>query len=114
MINIKRYLSYLAAFFLGVAAVFAWQHLPVLRTRLNGSHELGVVVPALAETTYTFQRSRGFDALLTTAEGQRLEFPRAWLPGDARPGARYRVTTEIRPSKEASRFAATLVPEDGP
>lgn len=109
----KRW-RYLAAFVLGIAAVLVWQRLPDVNARLNGRAELGVVVPAIAETTYTFRRSRGFDAVLTAAEGQRLEYPRAWLPGDAQLGARNRVTTEIIPAQQESRFAVTLLPEANP
>lgn len=106
----KRWLGYAVAFALGVAAVFAWQSLPGWRARLSGELRLGVVVPAVTETTYTFQRSRGLEGVLTNPEGRRLEFPRMWLPGDARPGTRYRVTTQIDPADQESRFAVTIVP----
>lgn len=110
----KRWLGYATAFALGVAALFTWQTLPFLSARLGGKPALGVVVPAVTDTTYTFQRSRGFDALLVSPEGKRLEFPRMWLPGDAQPGARYRVTTEISPSDVESRFAVMIKPGEGP
>lgn len=112
--GVKHWLGYGAAFVLGAAAVFAWQTLPVLSARLGGEPALGVVVPAVTETTYTFDRLRGFDALLTSSEGKRLEFPRMWLPGDARPGARFRVTTDVSPSDLESRFAVMIVPDVAP
>lgn len=111
---IKRWLGYAVAFVLGMAAVFAWQVLPTVSARIGGEPALGVVVPAVTETTYTFQRSRGFDALLVSSEGKRIEFPHMWLPGEAKVGARYRVTTGVNPSEQESRFAVTVVPEGAP
>ena len=112
--SVKRWLSYTVTFALGAAAVLVWQALPTLSARLGGEPALGVVVPAVTETTYTFQRSRGFDALLTSSEGKRLAFPRMWLPGEARTGSRYRVTTQVSPSEQESRFVVTIQPEDIP
>lgn len=106
---VKQWLGHAAAFALGVAAVIVWQALPTLSARFGGEPTLGVVVPAVTEANFTFQRSRGFDALLASPDGKRLEFPRMWLPGEAQVGARYQVTTGISLADEESRFAVTIV-----
>lgn len=107
----KRTLAYGAVFVLGIVvtlvAVQAW---PFIAARFNDAPLLGVRVPALSDATYTFRNVRGFDAVLTTQNGQRLTFPRMWLPGDAEVGDRYRVVTEVAPAAAESRFSVRVLP----
>ena len=106
----KRRSAFVATFLLGVVLTLAagWlrSHLPVR----SGSPVPVIVVPALASETFTYRQANGFMALLFTADGQKLELPRMWLPGDAEPGDTFLVTTQVQPEGELTSFEIVIEP----
>ena len=106
----KRRAAFVATFLLGVVLTLAagW-----LRSHLPARDDAPVpvvVIPALASETFTYRWADGFTALLFTADGQRLELPLMWLPGDAEPGDSFLVTTQVRPEDDLTSFEVVVEP----
>lgn len=99
------------AFLLGCLLTLAATELPSrLRFGTPGEAGLTLVIPALAAETYTYRETRGFTAVLRAQGGQQLELPAAWLPGESRSGATFRVHTQVRPGDAVTTFGTTIAP----
>ena len=109
--RVQLWIRYGIAFFLGMGILLIWQSWPLMLAQMGRTPQLKLVVPVITEAGYTFRHVRGFEAQLYNDQGQRLQFPRMWLPGDAQPGTHYRVITKVSPSPEESTFTVLLVAE---
>ena len=99
------------AFLLGCLLTLAATELPSrLRFGTPREAELTLVIPALAAETYTYRETRGFTAVLRAQGGQQLELAAAWLPGEGRSGASFRVRTQVRPGDAVTTFGTTIAP----
>lgn len=109
----NRRTASLSALLLGSLLTFVLLNtLPRLRLGAPSEEDIVLVIPALAEETYTYQATRGFTAVLSTQGGQRLELPANWLPSEPKPGASFRVRTELQPSPASLSLNAVVTPAD--
>ena len=92
----------------GVLTLTTVRLTPFLVSGPADSEEVNLVIPALAEATYTYRQARGFLALLETSDGRRLELPDTWLPGEAAVGKKYFVATAAQPGVKETTFNVAL------
>lgn len=101
----------LLAFLLGASLTFiALRLLPPVRLGPPDPANLTLVIPAVANGTYTYSQAQAFVAVLRSEEGRRLEFPYMWLPGEAQVGDTFVVRTLVQPGQEGSDFSVAIKP----
>jgi hypothetical protein len=107
--NLRSRLGLAVAFLLGVGvAVVTLQVLPLLSLQLANPENLSVVVPAVTTESYRYRGERGFEAVLVSENGRRLEFPLMWLPGEIGSSSGYRVDTKIEPGETTTSFRVVI------